>query len=70
MVWLPTSNLIEEVLDDQKLSKFYVGITGFLSWTIISIILAPGVLFILLRGNNDEIIVELANKIIEFELDE
>jgi hypothetical protein len=65
-IYKPSTDLLEEILDERTI---YSGISGFFIWNSIATALAPWVLVLLLRNDNQNIIesmaVNRANSIID-----
>lgn len=68
MIYKPAVDLLEEIVEEETV---YGGVIGFLIYTIIATVLAPGICFLLLKNRNTEIIegyaVSLAENILDDE---
>ena len=67
MLYQPSIELLEEILDEKTV---YSGLTGFIIWNSIAVILAPGIMFLLLKNDNEKWIQEFALKLADKRLDD
>jgi hypothetical protein len=61
------ADLLEQIIDKRTI---YNGISGFLIWNSLAIIIAPWILLVLLSNNNQDFIENMAVSIAESMIDE